>query len=100
MCCFPSGSFPMRIVTYDFYRYQNSQALPHTSASISHSWSKRKAVRQTVQVTYSVMKEDKSQQYVIDPSTDLCRRQCFQNHFQRLHSLSDEMNAVCFHSAR
>ena len=53
-----------------------------------------------VQVTYSVMKEDKSQQYIIDPSTDLCRRQCFQSHFQRLHSLSDKMNTICFHSAR
>lgn len=51
-------------------------------------------------VTHSVMQEDKSQQDVVDARTDLCRGQCFQGLFQRLHSLGDKVNAICFHSAR
>lgn len=53
-----------------------------------------------VQATHSVVKEDESQQDVVDPGTDLSGGQRFQGLFQRLHPLSDQMNAICLHRAR
>lgn len=50
--------------------------------------------------TYSVVKEHEGQQYVVDPGADLCRGQRGQRHCQRLHALSDEVNAIGLHSTR
>lgn len=53
-----------------------------------------------VQATHSVVKEDESQQDVVDPGTDLSGGQRFQGRSQRLHALRDQMNAICLHRAR